>query len=132
MSTIPKLPHSIYAIRCKTTGRIYVGTSVKPDERIRNHISDLRSGSKTKFAKKGQREKSQWQIDYDQYGEQDFEFFILERDVPYTESRAREAFWADYYRTTDVRYGYNIYRATRLPPVIFQNGLPPKPDDAKQ
>lgn len=59
----------VYAIQHNKTKRIYIGTSTKPEERYRNHISLLKN-------KKHKVEAMQ--EDFDRYGE-DFSFFILEK-----------------------------------------------------
>lgn len=59
----------IYIIRCKLTGRVYVGSSKNVNLRLKHHISSLR----------GSRHAS-WKLQeaWYEYGEDNFEFLLLE------------------------------------------------------
>lgn len=121
---------AIYAIRCKATGRIYIGSSHDKDERIRQHMSQLRNGKKTFLNQKtGLREKTAWQLDYDKFGEQDFEFYVLEPKVPYGHRRAEEKKWIDKYCAIDPRYGYNYDPMKLLAKIEWCDGTPPLPSE---
>lgn len=123
--------YSIYAIRCKENGKIYIGCTSKPvEERIHQHISELRNQRKTAVFSGTNvgpgRPLTQWQLDFNEYGEDAFEYFLIESNVPDSQRRQRESFWMDEFKTCDKRYGYNFRRASTMPYEI-QTGLPPKP-----
>ena len=90
--------YTIYAIKSKTTQRIYVGrTRQQIEERIKAHLTLLRSKKHT---------NKLMQEDYNKYGEDDFEYYELETGLEYKD-RNRECFYMDKYKTCDSRYGYN-------------------------
>ena len=120
-------PSVIYAIRCKTSSRVYIGRTYRLEARLKEHFSELRRGMKTWYAAEEGRHISQFQKDYNKYGEENFQVYILEKDVPPEKCKEREAFWIDEYHSADPRYGYNRYdehMKPQIPPVI--EGLPPK------
>lgn len=96
MMLVDKL-FSIYAIRCKTTGRLYIGRTCKIDERIQTHFSEL----------KNKKHSSKIMIeDFEKYGKEDFEIYILEDKVPYSD-RYKEYEYMRIYNSFDEKYGYN-------------------------
>ena len=122
----------VYAIRCKENGKIYIGcTKRSVNERIRNHLAELENHEKLHSTYVGKNETrrrpSPWQMDYDKYGIDAFEFYILESDIPDGKQREAENRWIEEYKSWDERYGYNIRRGTKIEyNYNFQNGLPPK------
>ena len=114
-------PSAIYAIRCKTTGKVYIGRSQHPRERMRQHFSQLKNGSDLACGAESFRE------DFVKYGAADFELYILERGVTPEKFREREAFWINEYRATDRRYGYNKDPMEIEFRIRISEGLPPKP-----
>ena len=125
--------YSVYAIRCKENGKIYVGCTSKPAaERINQHMLELRGNKKTAvFAGTGVgdgRPYTQWQLDFNRFGEGAFEFFLLEENVPYENRRERESYWMDEYKSYDKNYGYN-YKRSASTPYVIQMKLPPKPGE---
>lgn len=112
-----KVPSTIYAIRCKKNGKMYIGRSADVETRIRTHFMELKSG----------RKRGSFQSDYDAYGKEAFENYVLERNVPHEVSGDRELFWIEEYKTTDEQFGYNRSVKTGTPmDVRFQKGMPPK------
>ena len=92
-------------------------------------MNDLRSGRKV-IGKpvNGKRKKTAMQLDYEQYGEEAFEAFVLEENVPHSEGSRREHYWIEEYKATDPQYGYNIRHEKRpLKGIPIHKGLPPKP-----
>jgi group I intron endonuclease len=113
-------PNSIYAIRCKSTGKVYIGRSQNPHERIRQHFSQLKNG-------RCECGTPAFQEDFKIYGFTDFETYILEKDVSPGRFRDREAYWIGEYKSTDGRYGYNKDTMKLDPSPVMVTGLPPKP-----
>lgn len=132
-----KEPSTIYAIRCKTTGKIYIGSTTSLELRIAEHFKALSRGEKlrTVFTPKGQnnkRVKSEWQNDYDRYGKDDFEVYRLEDNVNPEERLKREDYWMKKYKANNPKYGYNKYPAAkRVEPrkTEILDSLPPLPKD---
>ena len=109
---------SIYAIRCKTTGKVYIGRSYNPNERMKQHLQCLRRGEN--YGSEAFKE------DFDKYGASDFEGYILETGVVPAKFREREAFWIAEYRATNPLYGYNKDTMEVGLVMKITNGLPPK------
>lgn len=114
-------PNTIYAIRCTENGKVYIGRTQDFNRRIREHWLNLQRGFK-----RNMRDPS-FQNDYDLYGIDCFEVYILEKDVAPEQAEAREAFWIAEYRATDPQYGYNKLNGDKHQAIRLVNGLPPKP-----
>ena len=120
-------PSTIYAIRCKHSGRVYIGRTYRLKERIQEHFTELRRRQKVRY-NYGSKETnlSRFQKDYDKYGEEDFEVYILEEDVMPEHCKLREAYWIAQYNATNPLYGYNRYDEHAKPIVPeFKRELPP-------
>ena len=116
-------PSTIYGICCKKSGRVYIGRTYRLENRIKEHFAELRNGKKTCY-QNGQRVMSNMQKDYDKYGEDSFNVYIIEENVPPERVKQREAYWIEKYRADDMRYGYN--RLTEKEDIpAFKYGLPP-------
>lgn len=90
--------YTIYAIRCKTNGRMYIGrTRQLLEERVKAHLTLLRSGKHT---------NKLMQEDYKKYGEDNFQCYELETGLTF-EDRNKECFYMDKYKTCNNKYGYN-------------------------
>lgn len=113
---------AIYAIRCKTTGKVYIGRSQDPHERMKQHLQTLKRGD-------GHYGTAAFKEDFDKYGTADFEGYILESGVMPTKFREREAFWIEVYKATDPRYGYNKDTMEYGPALEIVKGLPPRPTE---
>lgn len=124
-------PVSVYAIHCTANGRNYIGCSSNVVTRVASHFAELKNGYKRQSARDGftkTREDSQWQVDYNEYGKDGFEVFLIEENIPNEIRREREAFWIDYFNSSDPEYGYNIRSETRQGlGFVIQKGLPPMP-----
>lgn len=48
-----------------------------------------------------------------EYGTENFDIVVLERDVPLDMLNEREQYWIDYYQTYDEKQGYNVQRYAR-------------------
>ena len=121
--------YSVYAVRCSKTGRIYVGCTFDIDARIKAHFRELARGLKVQRTNgTNERERSQWQIDYDLYGAESFEYYILETDIPHERRIERESYWISAYKATDPARGYNRYSQAMASNVIaYKDGTPPIP-----
>lgn len=77
---------AVYEIRCNATGEVYIGQSVEPKDRFSHHKSDLRRG--THHAKA-------LQAAWDEYGNDNFSFRVLEDEIPIVCIDSREQHWID-------------------------------------
>lgn len=96
----------IYGIRCNKTGRLYIGTTVDPETRMYEHLNHLKRGIKGRGGNDSLG-GAIWQKDFDDFGEDAFEYFIIEDDVPFQNRFERESFYIELYRTKDPIFGYN-------------------------
>jgi group I intron endonuclease len=119
-------PSDIYAIQCKENGRVYIGRTYDLKRRIKEHFQMLRNCKKTRYVHKTSC-LSEFQKDYNKYGEEAFEVYVIESSVPPEKCDEREAFWIAEYNATDPRFGYN-FRDERLKSVDIRitHGAPPK------
>ena len=117
-------PRIVYAIRCKANGKIFIGSAMDPRTCVSAHIRELRKGYKGLSSTPQSRN---WQEDYNKYGADAFELYILETDVPFELRTEREAHYVREYRTLEADYGYNT-AIGRAYPLEFRaiEGLPPK------
>lgn len=88
---------TIYAIRCKSNSKVYIGRTSVLDERIKTHFMSLKSGKHTNKLLLN---------DYKKYGRDDFEIYILEENIPYKD-RNKEYEYMRQYNSFDEKYGYN-------------------------
>lgn len=87
----------IYSIKNTTNNKIYIGSSINLSMRIAGHKSRLKSKRHI---------NSHLQSSYNKYGAESFIFEIVER-VDEPDLLEREAFWIDYFRSSDAVNGYN-------------------------
>lgn len=89
--------YTIYALRCKNNGRLYIGRTYRLDERIKTHFQELKSGRHT----------NQLMLeDFKKYGRDNFEVYVLEENIPYAETN-KEYEYMRKYNSFDEKYGYN-------------------------
>lgn len=89
---------TIYAIRNKVNGKIYIGrTEQSVRERVLLHLYAL---------KKCRHNSKTLQYDYKKYGKEAFEFYEIEDNVSF-DNRDRKSFYMDLYRSCNEKYGYN-------------------------
>ena len=121
--------YTVYAIRCKINGKIYIGCTSDFSDRVKQHFSDLRHQQKTyRIPGKDERGPTDWQKDYNQYGVDAFESYVIETDIPADKRKRAEFEWINEYKSNDSRYGYNIKPVMSLYSNInLVPGLPPKP-----
>ena len=121
----------IYAIRCKNNGKLYIGRTTDVKARYRQHLSELRRMEKTAChappTPSGARGPTEFQNDFIKYGEDAFEVYVLENEVPPDQRAEREGYWIKRYHSDEPEYGYNIICARRKADFPLVPGLPPEP-----
>lgn len=102
------LPHAsgIYKITCTTTNKVYVGSTTKIRKRWGWHRNDLR---------RGVHHNRHLQFAWNKYGEQCFEFEILEMVMFAEHLHDREQHWLDHYQAYDSDKGFNHGKVARAP-----------------
>lgn len=101
----------IYVMKSKATECFYIGSTKNLKQRIQNHLSYFR---KNKHAKKVQ-------DIYDTYGEEDFEWFVLETVPEGVEARLHELqviqrYWGDPLLLNSTRSGSPGIRNKKIKP----------------
>lgn len=96
----------IYKITNKVNGKIYIGKSVKPNERFKRHLY---------IAKSGNKKDNQFQPIHAaiaKYGSDNFCLEVIDESDLEEEIFKKEIFWISYYKSNMVRYpngmGYNL------------------------
>lgn len=87
----------IYLLKNKCTNRVYVGRTVHPVQRFKQHRNHLRAGTHP---------CELMQEDFYKYGENSFEFEVVEENECFTRKNIEGA-WMIKLKTYDKRYGYN-------------------------
>ncbi|MEJ7617548.1 MAG: GIY-YIG nuclease family protein [Pyrinomonadaceae bacterium] len=101
----PPRSSGVYQIRCLHTGKVYIGSTVDFSKRWGQHRRSLRRGSHPNA-----RLLRAWK----KYGEENFEFTILEIvDVP--DLLRAEQLWLEKTRCADRRRGFNIFGTAGSP-----------------
>lgn len=88
----------IYSILNKINGKIYVGQSIDVETRWRNHKNELNRNNHN---------NSHLQSAWNKYGEQSFEFNLLEKCND-NKLDDNEIWWIDYFNSADNSKGYNF------------------------
>ncbi len=115
----------IYAIRCKKNGKLYIGRSYRVETRIREHFLTLRKGRTDKL--NTTYKKTGFQSDYNKYGEDEFEVYLIEQNVPPERCQEREHYWIKYYDSSNPEHGYNtLDESKKYPFPQVKIGIPPK------
>lgn len=93
----------IYCIKNITTNKVYIGKSKNIYNRMMQHQYNLRKKSK---------DENRYLINaWHKYGEDDFEYTILEElDLNEELLREREDFWIVKFNATNKKFGYNLRR----------------------
>jgi len=102
-------PSGIYQIRCNTNGKIYIGSAVNMLARWAYHRRSLLRG-----VHKNQHLQQAW----NKYGEENFEFTVLEYVKRAFLLRAEQE-WIDKSQCTDRKSGFNIYPIAGSPGDTF-------------
>ena len=93
----------IYCIRNTMNSKVYIGKAKDIYVRMRSHVYNLRHKSN---------DENRHLINaWFKYGEESFEYFILE-ELEFNEEalKLRELYWIDYYKSTNRYSGYNLRR----------------------
>ena len=93
----------VYLIKCLTTNKVYVGSSSNIRYRFWQHRSHLR---------KGIHHSSRLQREWQEYGENSFEFLVIE-EVEVDKLFAREKYYINLYQSLKPEHGYNIALVTQ-------------------
>lgn len=94
----PCLGTGVYCIRNKENDKRYIGSAaISLSTRWRQH---------RQTAQAGRHRNRHFQAAWDSYGEDAFEFTVLEHCLP-GDCLAREQHWIDFYNATDREFGYN-------------------------
>ena len=99
-------PRGVYVIQHIPTGKVYVGSSVNPDHRIKQHLLALRRGGHV---------VEDMQADYDRYGE-DYSFTVID-SIASPSERHKEYDWMEKYGSYRRECGYN-YKHRHLKTVL--------------
>lgn len=93
----------VYAIKRKEADKFYIGSTIHPKRRKSQHFSDLRKGRHTNI---------HLQRAFNKYGENQFEWIVLEESEPNL-IRNLEKAWID--KLDSCKIGYNISEDTLAP-----------------
>ncbi|RYX81047.1 hypothetical protein EON83_25820 [bacterium] len=99
-------PPSVYLIRHKCSGRVYVGSSVHIAQRWAQHRRHLRLG---------QHHSPFLQRAWDKYGPDAFEWQIIENASSAEELVSLEQKWIDFYQSATQEKGFNVGAAVGRP-----------------
>lgn len=103
----------IYKIINKINGKVYVGCTTKSiEERFSSHYK-RRLSNKNIFSKALRK-----------YLKSDFKIEEIERCSSLEEMLLREIYWISFYKSTDIRYGYNMIEGGNKPPVFYGESHP--------
>lgn len=99
----------VYQIRCNTNRKIYIGSAVNMPARWVHHRRSLKQG-----VHRNQYLQQAW----NNYGEENFEFIVLEYVTPAFLLPAEQE-WIDKSHCIDRKIGFNIYPIAGSPGAIF-------------
>ena len=124
----PNPYYSIYAVRCKENGRVYIGCTTDVQRRIYQHFRELINNQKMKTSSEKRLVSGElWQNDFNVFGPDAFEAFVLEEKVLIRDKRLKEEKWIEKYQSRDPKYGYNIRSSiSQTFPIV--DGIPPFPN----
>lgn len=90
----------IYEIRCRTTNKLYIGSTSNWMERRSRHIRDLNGGTHC---------NPHLQRAWDKYGSVAFDFYVIEGGIHDLDLLlGREQFWIDFWDSTNPLFGFNL------------------------
>ena len=102
------LKYSVYAIMNRETKRMYIGCTCDVQRRIGQHFDELAKHKKIRYSNVNKEPTGkEWQDDYDKYGADSFDFYVLETDISFSERMTRESCWIKTYHANDPAHGYN-------------------------
>jgi hypothetical protein len=89
----------IYKIENKVNGKVYVGQSIHIEQRWSEHKAELRGNY---------HHNAHLQSSWNKYGEDNFEFSIIEVFKKINKLNEREIYWINYYDSYKNEFGYNL------------------------
>ena len=95
----------VYKIENKINGKLYIGSSVNIESRLKSHIKELNNNSHN---------NNYLQNAWNKYGENNFIFEVIEVVEDKNYLREREQYYIDIYKVTDHSIGYNILPNTNI------------------
>ena len=107
-------------IRNKVNNKVYIGSSVNIERRWYSHRYDLRCNKHN---------NKHLQNAWNKYGEDNFEFIVLEEVKDKSALRIREQYWLNKYQAFNASIGYNIsldvkfYKPIYYPKEIIEKRL---------
>lgn len=90
--------HGIYEIKNKINNKVYIGQSKNIEERLKQHMYQLENNKDSKHLQRA------WK----KYGEENFEFNVIETVDNINSLDEREIYWIKYRKSTNREYGYNL------------------------
>lgn len=99
--------YTIYAIRCKANGKVYVGSTSNFNRRMHEHFYDLTAGMHQYHSEVNNKQQLMFQLDYYEYGLNGFEIIILDENIPQRFKRYAEQFYISSFKSLEIEYGYN-------------------------
>lgn len=100
---------TVYALKNKVTGKIYVGSTGNLHGRIYMHQYSLNRKRRT---------VEQMQRDFDMYGWESFEIKIVGRYANWLDGKRMEKFYMQVLRTYDPAHGYNYKDRKAISPIV--------------
>jgi predicted GIY-YIG superfamily endonuclease len=97
MATENHTTHYVYRIVCFANGKCYVGQTIDPTRRKKDHFRDLKGGY---------HHSPRLQNAYNKYGRKAFFFEVLEENIRTEDKSDREKFWIDFYSSH--KDGFNM------------------------
>ncbi len=89
----------IYCILNKINGKVYIGSALEFRKRKNLHYKNL---------KDNKHHSRYLQNSFNKYGEENFEFIILQRNLNREELLKNEQFWINLYEAANQDFGYNM------------------------
>lgn len=93
----------IYGIKNLINKKLYIGMTISFRQRKYKHLKDLRAGKHHSFY---------LQNAWNKYGEENFEFIIIDTNVSTSNIADKEAYYIKLYNTLNSDYGYNMQNPT--------------------
>lgn len=123
-------PRTIYALRCKANGKVYIGQTGDVWRRVQAHFQEI--GRVNRWIKDHPNQGFgigwySYSDDAVKYGKDGFEIWILEENIPPEKAADREAHFINLYSSDDPDYGYNKTKAKHPRIIEAKYGLPPNP-----
>lgn len=113
----------VYMINCRYNGKVYIGSSNVVYGRISGHLNQLRNG--THYCGGCSKEKSEIQLDFDLYGESNFDFFIIEsfKKIDDKDLKELEFKYMVKYNSLNSPFGYNKSIPNGTAALVFKSAV---------